>query len=90
VAPVPAFPYPHQRNDCEMCRERDADVHVLGEEYNRPGKRPLLLCQQCLGTHAALRAISDSGPGLDRPVTVTITVAPGRRHQPRVPGSRRY
>ncbi len=33
-----ALPYPHARNDCEMCRERDADVHVLGEQYNRPGQ----------------------------------------------------
>jgi hypothetical protein len=84
---VSALPYPHERNDCESCRERDADVHVLGEENNKPGKRPLLLCQGCLGAHAALRAIYESGPGLDQPVTVTITVAPGRRSQP--PGSRR-
>ena len=89
MATIPALPYPHQRNDCEMCRERDADVHVLGEAYNRPGKRPLLLCQHCLGPHMALRAISESGPVLDRPVAVTITVAPGRRHQPRVPEGRR-
>ncbi len=39
------LPYPHARNDCEMCRERDADVHVLGDEFNTPGKRPLLLYQ---------------------------------------------
>ena len=50
------LPYPHARNDCEMCREQDADVHVLGDAYNQPGKRPLLLCQNCLGKHAALRA----------------------------------
>lgn len=76
-----ALPYPHARNDCEMCRETDADVHVLGEQYSQPGKRPLLLCQGCLGKHAALRAWHESGPGLDQPVTVTITVAPGRRAQ---------
>ena len=44
-----ALPYPHARNDCEICRERDADFHVLGEAFNKPGKRPLLLCQHCLG-----------------------------------------
>jgi hypothetical protein len=49
---VSALPYPHERNDCEMCRERGADFHVLGEQFNKPGKRPLLLCQYCLGRWA--------------------------------------
>ena len=39
-----ALPYPHARNDCEICRERDADLYILGEAFNKPGKRPLLLC----------------------------------------------
>ena len=73
------LPYPHARNDCEACRERDADVHVLGDEYNQPGKRPLLLCQSCLGKHIALQAIQRSGPELDQPFTISVTVAPGRR-----------
>ena len=51
------LPYPHARNDCEMCRERDADFHVLGEEFNQPGKRPLLLCRKCLGEFAVVRVI---------------------------------
>ncbi len=42
MAAVPALPYPHQCNDCEMCRGHDADVHVLGEAYNQPGERPLM------------------------------------------------
>ena len=77
-----ALPYPHARNDCGMCRERDAGVQVLsigGEDYTPAGKRPLLLCQGCLGAYAALRAIHLSGPGLDQPVAVMVTVAPGRR-----------
>jgi hypothetical protein len=73
------LPYPHTRNDCEMCREHDADVHVLGAEFNRPGKRQLLLCAECLGKHIALRVIHESGEHLDQPVAVIVTVAPGRR-----------
>jgi hypothetical protein len=76
------LPYPHTRNDCGTCRERDADVQVLsigGEDYSPPGRRPALMCQGCLGAHVALRAIHLSGPGLDQPVAVTVTVAPGRR-----------
>jgi len=73
------LPYPHARNDCGGCRERDADVQLLGEEYEHPGKQPVLLCQACLGAHVALRVIHRSGPGLDQPVTFTVTVSPGRR-----------
>jgi hypothetical protein len=76
---VTTLPYPHARNDCGACRERDADVHVLGGEYNEAGKRPLLLCQGCLGRHIALLAIQRGGPELDQPFTITVTVAPGRR-----------
>ena len=71
--------YPHARNDCGACRERDADVHVLGDEYNQPGKRHLLLCQGCLGRLIALQAIQRGGPELDQPFTISVTVAPGRR-----------
>src|SRR5215470_10601205 len=39
-----ALPYLHAHNDCEICRERDADLYILGEAFNKPGKRPLLLC----------------------------------------------
>ena len=73
------LPYPHERNDCEMCRERDADVHVLGDEFNQPGKRPLLVCQGCLGMHVALRVYQDDGAWLGEPVTISVTLAPGRR-----------
>ena len=73
------LPCPHARNDCGACRERDADVQVLGDEYNTPGKRPLLLCQGCLGKHMALQAIQRGGPELDQPFVITVTVAPGRR-----------
>jgi hypothetical protein len=77
---VTALPYPHTRNDCEMCRERDADFHVLGEQYNRPGKRPMLLCQGCLGRWAVtLLYLSREPPGYDQPVTITIESAPARR-----------
>jgi hypothetical protein len=65
-----------------MCRELDADVHVLGDEWNRPGQRPLLLCQGCLGrwtiTHMYLRS---EPPDYNQPVTINIEPAPGRRVQ---------
>lgn len=73
------LPCPHARNDCGACRERDADVQLLGAEYELPGKQPVMMCQGCLGSHLALRAIHLSGDRLDGPVTFTMTVAPGRR-----------
>jgi hypothetical protein len=72
---APAFPYPHARNDCGLCRERDADFHVLGEEYNKPGKRPLLLCQEDLGRWAVTQVYLVSQ---GQPVTIAIEAAPGR------------
>jgi hypothetical protein len=69
------LPYPHERNDCEMCRERDADFHVLGDEYNQPGKRPLLLCQHCLGRWAVTLVYQASEDGK---ATIVIEPAPGR------------
>lgn len=84
VRPEPAplsLPYPHARNDCTACREQDADVELLGPDGGpqTPGKRPVELCQRCLGPHLAWRAIHDSGPNLDQPVTITLRPAAGRR-----------
>ena len=73
------LPYPHARNDCGACRERDADVQVLDERYDEPDERPVLLCQGCLGRYMALRAIQEGGPALDQLVVISVTVAPGRR-----------
>lgn len=53
---VPALPYPHARNDCEFCRERDADVELTGEHAAPPGKRPARFCQHCLGKVLVVRA----------------------------------
>ena len=30
------LPYLHGRNDYEICRERDADLYILGEAFNKP------------------------------------------------------
>ena len=69
------LPYPHARNDCEICRERDADSHVLGEEYNQPGKRPLLLCQPCFGRWLVVPVyILAKG----KPTTISVEAAPAR------------
>ncbi|MGP3920549.1 hypothetical protein [Nonomuraea sp. 10N515B] len=71
-----ALPYPHTRNDCEMCRERDADFHVQEEQYNPPGKRPARFCQGCIGifltTHASYGRGRDVSPG--EPFTITLAM----------------
>jgi hypothetical protein len=72
-----ALPYPHARNDCTMCRERDADFHVLGEEWNRPETGyQTLLCRQCLGEWAITRTWYGGGTDLGQPVTITIEHSP--------------
>ena len=81
-----ALPYPHQRNDCEICCERDADFHVLGEEFNRPGKRLLLLCQRCLGPWAVTQACLLNE---DQPAVITLEPAPGRDWRAQAPGGGR-
>jgi hypothetical protein len=75
------LPYPHARNDCTICRERDADVQVLAmgaENYGTPSW-PSLMCGNCLGHHIALRAFHLTGDFCDQPFTVTVALAPGRR-----------
>jgi hypothetical protein len=48
---VSALPYPHARNDCQLCRERDADFEVAVDDIV-VGRRASLLCQPCLGRWA--------------------------------------
>jgi hypothetical protein len=74
----PRLPYPHTRNDCEGCRERDADLHLLGEEHNPPGKRQARYRRACLvekllvtAMHGRPREVS---PG--EPLTVTVALLP--------------
>lgn len=55
------LPYPHRRNDCERCRERDADFHLLGPELNIPGKRAPVYCRRCIGEYLVVAAISRPG-----------------------------
>ena len=71
-----SIPYPHTRNDCEMCREHDADFHILGEQFNQPGKRQLLLCQNCLGRWAITQVylLAEGGE-----TGIRLEPAPGRR-----------
>ena len=71
-----ALPYPHARNDCGMCRERDADFHVLGEDWNRPDTGwQLLLCQACFGRWLVtpVYVLADG-----QPVTIAVEAAPKR------------
>jgi hypothetical protein len=73
---VSALPYAHARNDCTMCRERDADFHVLGAEYNRPETGyQTLLCQGCIGPFMTTPVyLLAKG----KPVTFMIEASPGR------------
>lgn len=45
--PTTPLPYPHSCNDCQMCRERDAD----GQVDPGPGQDPVRLCQLCIGRY---------------------------------------
>lgn len=47
---VTPLPYPHTYNDCDGCRERDADVWAT---YPSLQSRPLRWCQDCAGGTAA-------------------------------------
>lgn len=73
------LPYPHERNDCVACRERDADVELAEDPEPPVHVRPTLLCQRCLGKVLALRVLHGAGGDLSTPSTFTLTVAPGRR-----------
>lgn len=41
-----ALPYPHERNDCDGCRERDADMTA---RYPELQGRDLRWCERCAG-----------------------------------------
>jgi hypothetical protein len=69
---VSALPYPHARNDCQVCRERDADFEVTVDDPV-VGPRLSLLCQQCLGPWAVTQVYL-----LDGRAAMTLTWAPGR------------
>jgi hypothetical protein len=78
-----SLPYPHERNDCVACRERDADVELVEDPKPPAHVRPTLLCQRCLGKILALRVLHGAGRDLSAASTFTLTVAPGRRLRPR-------
>jgi hypothetical protein len=69
---VSTLPYPHARNDCGMCRERDADFAVTVADPV-VGERTSLLCQKCLGPWSVTQVYL-----LDGHAAVTLEWAPGR------------
>jgi hypothetical protein len=73
------LPYPHARNDCGFCRERDADFHVLGDEWNRADTGyQTLLCQGCFGRWLST-PVYVLPPGREgKPVTVTVEIPAAR------------
>lgn len=76
------LPYPHSRNDCAACRERDAELRLLpdpddGDHRQPVRKREVGLCAACFGTHLAYQAVSNSGQHFDQPTAVTIALVDG-------------
>jgi hypothetical protein len=71
------LPYPHRRNDCVACRERDADGE-LRDGLDRPSR----LCRTCLGNHIAWALVA-----YDKPVTI-YPLADDQRFDP-LPGGDR-
>jgi hypothetical protein len=73
-----ALPYPHARNDCALCRERDAELRV----YDAPEDRhsSLLQCITCFGTHLALLAIHRSGQDFAQSTTVLVDLIGHQQH----------
>jgi hypothetical protein len=45
------LPDPHVCNDYEICRERDADLYILGEAFTNPGS-VLCSCASCSAANA--------------------------------------
>ena len=68
-----SLPYPHARNDCQMCRERDADFEVTVDDPVLKRRRPSLLCQQCLGPWSVTQVYL-----LDGRAAMVLRWAPGR------------
>jgi hypothetical protein len=62
------LPYPHARNDCEVCRERDADFKAA-----MAGAGTCLICQNCLGPFSVTQVHLMSGRA-----AVTLEWAPLR------------
>jgi hypothetical protein len=78
-----SLPYPHRRNDCVMCREQDADFHVLGAEgwTDLPNGYQARVCQGCMGkwlvTFALYSRPRDVSPG--EPLAVQLELLPPGR-----------
>jgi hypothetical protein len=67
-----APPYPHARNDCQVCRERDADFEVTIDD-DLTGPLFSLLCQRRLGPWSVSQLAV-----LDGRAAMTLAWAPGR------------
>ena len=67
-----SLPYPHARNDCQVCRELDADFEVTVADPV-VGERMSLLCQRCLGPWSVTQVYL-----LDGRAAMTLAWAPGR------------
>ncbi|MFC4048400.1 hypothetical protein ACFOY4_01780 [Actinomadura syzygii] len=75
------LPYPHTRNDCDQCREVDADFEILegAAVPSTRDRRPPRLCQGCIGLWMAMQVMSrPSDVPTGDPLAVTVVLlAPG-------------
>ena len=67
---VRRLPYPHARNDCVMCRERDADFHVPARDL--PSGYTALYCRRCIGEFMITEAVFSRGSDVPRGAPAAI------------------
>jgi hypothetical protein len=67
---VRRLPYPHARNDCVMCRERDADFHVPARDL--PNGYKALYCRQCIGEFMITEAVFSRSSDVPRGAPAAI------------------
>jgi resolvase-like protein len=82
AVPEPVLPYPHARNDCGICHERDADFQIVEEAMDPPdwtGREARRFCQGRIGRWMTTRGDVPAGRRL-------IRGAAGRDAHPAAPG----
>lgn len=56
------LPYTYARNDCEACREHDADFQFPGGDHDPTSARAERYCRRCLGERLLWTAQLQCGP----------------------------
>jgi hypothetical protein len=68
------LPYPHARNDCEVCREHDADFQLQGGDHDPTSTRAERYCRRCLDEKLLWTAQYGAGRSPEDPLTVTVVL----------------